>query len=51
MVWRKLVVNPLDGPLDPDEFAGGYWDPECDHQFTTTLDWEEICDECGERVV
>jgi hypothetical protein len=51
MTWHKLIVNPLDGPLDPDEMAGGYEDDPCYHQFTTTLDFDEICDECGERIV
>ena len=32
MAWHRLTYNPLDGPLDPEEAEGGYWDPcpDCD---------------------
>ena len=32
MSFHRLSYHPLDGPLDPEEAAGGWWDlcPECD---------------------
>ena len=50
MVWHKLTYHPLDGPLDPDEMAGGYDDAECFHEDVTEVDGDLICDDCGERI-
>ncbi len=43
MSWHRLTYHPLDGPLDPEEMAGGYWDecPTCGVPHSP----DEECDE------
>ena len=47
MVWHRLTWHPLEGPLDPEEMAGGYDDAECFHD---EMDDDNICTVCGEEI-
>ena len=41
-MFHRLVIDPLDGPLDPEEYDGGWWDGACPHTDIT----DQVCDVC-----
>ena len=30
-MFHRLVIDPLDGASDPEEYDGGWWDGACPH--------------------
>ena len=51
MSWIKMGYSPIDGPLDPDELAGGFWTDPCDHEETrTNEDGDDVCIVCDKVI-